>query len=602
MEPVSAPVRAAIDPRYTWNATSLFASPEMWEAEVSAIIAGLPAVRAFQGRLAEGPATLADAFAAIQEVQKRTRQVLVYAVMGQAVDTTDQAAAQRLSRARALFGQVSAATAFCDPELLAIGRPTLEQWMAEAPELAYLAHYVHDLFRKQAHVRSAEVEELLGLLNDPFAGSQNTWSALTNADFQFEPARDSDGQPLALTQGTLAKLLASPDREARRTAWEHYTDLYLAHKHALASNLTTSLKQAVFRMRARGHDSVLAMQLFEHAIPLAVFHNLIDTFRRHLPTWHRYWALRRRALGVDPLQPYDVWAPLTAAAPHVSYEQAVDWVCAALEPMGEEYVATVRQGCLQDRWVDVYPNVGKAAGAFSSGAPGAFPFIMMSYNNDPFSMSTLAHELGHSMHSWLSWRHQPVLYGRYSLFAAEVASNFHQAMLRAYLLRTASEREFQIALIEEAMSNFHRYFLVMPTLARFELETHTRVEQGQGLTADSMIELMADLFTEAYGPAMAFDRARMGIQWATYTHLFQDYYVYQYATGISGAHALSSRILAGVPGAAEAYKSFLRAGGSMYPLDALRQAGVDLSSPQPVEEAFGVLAGYVDRLEALLAA
>jgi oligoendopeptidase F len=250
--------------------------------------------------------------------------------------------------------------------------------------------------------------------------------------------------------------------------------------------------------------------------------------------------------------------------------------------------------------VDVYPNQGKRAGAFSSGSYGTFPFIMMSYADNLFSLSTLAHELGHSMHSFLARSHQPITYSRYSLFVAEVASNFHQAMVRAHLLATKTEPAFQISLIEEAMSNFHRYFFIMPTLARFELETHQRIERGEGLSSDDMIGLMADLFAEGYGGEMAVDREQVGITWATFGHLYTDYYVYQYATGISGANALAKGILSGKEGAVENYLSFLKAGGSMYPLDVLKMAGVDLTTPEPVEIAFGVLAELVERLEELV--
>ena len=260
----------------------------------------------------------------------------------------------------------------------------------------------------------------------------------------------------------------------------------------------------------------------------------------------------------------------------------------------------MRAGCLAQRWVDIYPNKGKRQGAFSSGSPGTSPFIVMSYNNNALSFSTLAHELGHSMHSYLAWETQPVLYSQYSIFAAEVASNFNQAMIRAYLLETIEDKTLKIALIEEAMANFYRYFFIMPTLAQFELETHERIERGEGLNADRMIDLMADLFEEPYGSAMELDRERVGISWAQFLHLYADFYVYQYATGISGAHALVGRILNGEPGAAEDYLGFLKAGGSEYPLDALRAAGVDLSSPEPVEQAFSDMAGYVDRLEQML--
>jgi oligoendopeptidase F len=268
--------------------------------------------------------------------------------------------------------------------------------------------------------------------------------------------------------------------------------------------------------------------------------------------------------------------------------------------LGDEYTEVMKQGCLEDRWVDIYPNRGKSAGAFSWGTQGTHPFIVMSYGNDVFGMGALAHELGHSMHSYLSWKNQPPQYSHYSLFAAEVASNFHQAMLRAHLLAHNPEPALQIALIEEAMANFYRYFLLMPTLAIFELEVHRRVERGEGLTAAIMTDLLADLFAEAYGEEMAQDRQRVGIRWAMFSHFFDDYYVFQYATGISGAHALAQQILAGEKGAAEKYLEFLKAGSSMYPLDALRMAGVDLSTSAPVEATFSILADLVDRLEQLI--
>jgi oligoendopeptidase F len=350
----------------------------------------------------------------------------------------------------------------------------------------------------------------------------------------------------------------------------------------------------------RGFESSLEATLFEHNIPTSVFRNLIDTFKANLPTWHRYWAIRRKALGVESLHPYDIWAPMGGGSPKIPYEQAVDWICDGMAPLGEEYVSAMRQGCLEDRWVDVHPNAGKSGGAFSSGRPGTFPFIVMSYADTVFSLSTLAHELGHSMHKHLLDQVQPVIYSRYSLFVAEVASNFNQSMVRSHLLDTQTDPAFQLAVLEEAMSNFHRYFFIMPTLARFELDIHQRVERGQGLTASDMSELMADYFAEGYGGEMSVDRDRVGITWATFGHLYVDYYVYQYATGISGANALVKRVLSGREGGVDDYLGFLRAGGALYPLDALKLGGVDLSTPEAVEITFGVLSDLVDRLENLL--
>jgi oligoendopeptidase F len=601
--PDRLPTRGELEVATTWNAESVFPSTEAWEAEFARVAASLPSLHSFAGRLAEGPQTLLAAREASETLMRRLWHLAVYSGLDSAVDTTNQAATERNGRVQGLFGQFMGAAAYLEPELLAIGHSTLQQWMADEPQLAIYAHYFEGLFRRQAHVRSAEVEELLGLAAEPFAGASNAWAMLTDADIQFQPAIASDGRELPLSQSTYDGLLNNPDRAVRRTAYERYTDQYLAHKNTITSNLLTSVRQNVLQMRARRYDSTLAMALFDNAIPEAVFHNLIETFRKHLPVWHRYWAVRRKALGVETLQPYDIWAPLTAQPAAVSYQQAIAWICEALAPLGQDYVDILRRGCLEQRWIDVYPNQGKGSGAFSSGAPGTHPFIMMSYTDDSHSLGTLAHELGHSMHSYLTWHSQPLVYCDYSLFAAEVASNFHQAMTRAYLLDPARNlpRELQIGIIEEAMSNFHRYFLVMPTLARFELEVHQRIERGEGLTADGMIELLAELSMEGFGDEMALDRERVGIGWATFGHLYADYYVFQYATGISGAHALSNRILSGVPGAAEDYLGFLRAGSSLYPLDALRQAGVDLASPQPVEETFAVLSRLIDRLEALVA-
>ncbi|MEK9163919.1 MAG: M3 family oligoendopeptidase, partial [Chloroflexota bacterium] len=371
-----------------------------------------------------------------------------------------------------------AASSFVNPALLAIGQETLSQWLTQEPRLKIYEHFIANLFRKQAHVRSAEVEEVLGLLADPFEGTNTTADLLTSADLKFEAATSKDGAKLEVTQGSFDEILSGGDREARRTAFDSYTGKYLELKNTLAGNLGTSIKQNIFAMRARKHTSSLTASLFENNIPLEVFHNLINAFKKNLPTWHRYWQIRRKALGVDELQPYDIWAPLTQNPPRVPLEQAVEWICDGLAPLGEDYVRAVRQGCLKDRWVDVYPNKGKRSGAYSWGTHGTHPFIVMTYVDDIESLSTLAHELGHSMHSYLTWKHQPYVYSEYSLFAAEVASNFHQAMVRAHLLNTHTDRDFQINVITEAMSNFHRYFFIMPTLARFKLETHERIEKG----------------------------------------------------------------------------------------------------------------------------
>ncbi len=593
------PARSAIAKEFTWNAESIYPTRNDWEKAAQSVVESLPAVAQFKGRLSEGASVLADFMDASDKLTRTLGMVYVYASMSSAVDTTDMQAMSMQGQAGGLYGQMLGTLAFSNPELLEIGRETLEKWVQDEPRLAIYGHYIDNLFRLQAHVRSAEVEEVVGMAADIMEGAYTTYSQLVNADLKFAPVM-ADGQTYEVAQGSIDTLLDNGNRDVRRQAWESYSDGYLGYKNTIASNYSTSLKQDVFQARVRGYDSAVAASLFSDNIPPAVFRNLIDTFKRNIPTWHKYWAVKRRIMGYDSLHTYDVWAPMIKDDPRVDYGQAVDWICEGLQPLGDDYVGAMRRGCLQDRWVDVYPNQGKRQGAFSSGVHDTYPFIMMSYDGNLGAMSTLAHELGHSMHSYLARKNQPAAYSGYSLFVAEVASNFNQAMTRANLMKTRpDDKTFQIALIQEAMSNFHRYFFIMPTLARFELEMHERVEQGKGVTAPDMNALMADLYAEGYGDEMTLDRERDGITWATFGHLYANFYVYQYATGISAAHALSEKILAGESGAAQRYVEFLSLGSSKYPIDALKHAGVDMTSPEAVETTFAVLARYVDKLDEL---
>lgn len=595
--------RGEIPLEHTWDVASVYPTVEAWDAAFRQINDQLPELKRFMGHLGDSPETLADWFDVAQRLNKDLRRVMVYASMGHTADTTDQEAAARADRARGLLARAASTTAFAEPEIAAIGFDRLRQWLREEPRLAIYGHHLDRLERRQAHLRSPEVEALLGAVLDPFRTASATHGVLADADLTFGPARASESaEPIELGQGNLSRLLSDADREIRRTAWESYADAHLAHQHSMANCIAAGIKQNVFMARARRYDSALHAALDPHNIPVEVFHNLIATFRRHLPAWHRYWRVRRQALGYDRLHPYDRSAPLTARKPIVPFTQSVEWICEGMAPLGTEYVGVMRRGLLEQRWVDIYPNKGKRAGAFSSGGPGMHPFILMSYADDVFSMSTLAHELGHSMHSYFAWRTQPVIYANYGTFVAEVASNFNQAMVRAHLLAAHQDPDLQIAIIEEAMANFYRYLFVMPILAAFELEIHQRVERGEALTAKGLISLMADLFAEGYGGEVEVDRDRVGITWAEFpTHLYANFYVFQYTTGISGAHALVDRVLHGPAAAADEYRAFLKAGGSNYPLALLRAAGVDLATPEPVEKMFAIFSSMVDRLDGLLA-
>jgi oligoendopeptidase F len=597
----TVPLRRDVPLERTWDVYSVFPDDAAWLAAIDELDDQFGVMAAFAGTLGGSAARIADYFEALETFYRLLGRIYVYAGALHNVDTADPDGIAKMGRARSLFGRAVATLSFVEPELLALGADRLRTVPEEEPRLRAYAHYFDNLLREQEHVRSPEVEEVLGLAIDPLGTASSIHAVLTDTDMRFAPATTADGGTIDIVQGNYEEILAGTDREARRTAWENYAEAHLAVANTAATCLSTGVKRDVYFARARRYASSLEASLTPNNIPTAVFHNLIDTYRHNLPIWHRYWRVRKQALGVDALRPYDVWAPLGMNPPRVTYEEAVDLICDGMAPLGEEYVQVLRRGCLQERWVDVYPNRGKTSGAYSTGFPGTHPFILMSFTDDVASISTLAHELGHSMHSYYTWQTQPMVYDQYSMFVAETASNFNQALVRAHLVKARPDMEFQLALIEETMSNFHRYFFIMPALARLELEIHETVEAGGALTAESLTDRMAELFEEGFGGEMEIDRRQLGITWAEFSsHMYGNFYVFQYATGISAANALAQGVLEEGAPAAQRYIDFLKAGDSLYPIDALKLAGVDMSSPEPVQRAFNVLSDTVDRLEAIV--
>jgi oligoendopeptidase F len=597
---VTLPRRAEVAREHTWDLESIFASREDWERGFAEVEAGLPDLARFQGRLGESGTALLEWFHASERLTQIANRLMVYARLGFDVDTTDQSAGAQVGRSQGLAARLAAAGAFAEPELLAIAPEALEALLGSEPGLAIYRHYFDNLSRQREHVRSGEVEEVLAQSGEPLGTPYNAYGVLADGDLRFGVARDAGGAELPVARGTVDALLQSPDRALRRSAWEAYADGFLGVKNTMAALMAGNVRGNVFRARARRYPSALEASLSANNVPLAVYENVLDAYDRHRPLWHRYWEIKRRALGMAQLEGCDVFAPLDTDELPVPFEEAVEWICAGMAPLGSDYVEPMRQGLLKERWVDIYPNVGKRNGAYSSGTYGTRPFILMSYNNSIRSMSTLAHELGHSMHSYFSRRDQPFIYSRYTLFVAEVASNFNQALVRSYLLGQRDDRRFLIGLIEEAMSNFHRYLFVMPILAKYERAVHEQVERGQALTADGMSSLLADLLRSGYGPAVAVDEQRDGITWAQFQHMYMNFYVFQYASGIAAANALAVPVAEGDAEAVARYRKFLSSGGSLYPLDALDVAGIDMTSPAAMDRAFKVMEGFVERLDGLV--
>jgi oligoendopeptidase F len=602
MEKKILPPRAEVPIHETWNLENVFPDIQAWEHAKDEVLQDIPGLAEYNGKLSQGPQTLGDFFESYEKTMRLALRVMIYGMLSSSVDSTDQQALAFAGQGQSVFVRLNAATSFINPELMAIGFGQLRTWMEQDQRLEHLGHMIDELEREQDHVRSGEVEQILALAGEPLGDFFRSYNALTNADLKFADAEGEDGSTMEVGQSSIDSLITHEDRKFRQTGFENYADGYLGFKNSLAAIQLGGIHRDIFNARTRYYASSLEASLGANNIPPEVFHALIDTFKKNLPTWHKYWRVRKMALGYDEFHVYDIKAPLSQDSPMVSFEQAIAWICEGLAPLGEEYIETLRKGALEDRWVDRALNRGKRQGAFSSGVYDTNPFIMMSYADNVFSMSTLAHELGHSMHSFYARKNQPFVYSHYSLFVAEVASNFNQAMVRDFMFTTQTDPTFQLALIEEAMSNFHRYFFIMPTLARWELEIHERAEAGKPLTTDIMSAVCADFFAEGYGDGVNYDRDQIGITWAQFQHMYMNFYVYQYATGISAAHALVKGIREGGQTEVDRYLSFLSAGGSVYPLDALRSAGVDMTSSEPVDRAFEAMAAYVDRLEELVEA
>jgi len=600
------PKRAELPQEQTWNIGALFASEAEWGQALEDAIAAIGELKPFAEKLAESAKTLLQALQTREHITLAASKVSMYASLLSSTEGANPSYTSMLARSRSVLAQIAAAAAYIEPEILAMGRSKLETFMQNEPELAVYRHYFEGLQIQKPFIRSGEVEEVLAAVSDPLGAHSASASAATNADMAFRPV-EYQGSTLPVSHTSVGESLVHQDAMVRKAAWESYADGHLAFKNTLASTLQGSIKSFAFRAKTRGYLSSLEMALAVSRtcgdnIPRAVYDNLIATFRANLPTWHRFWRIRKKASGkvhTYDIPIYDSPAPL-AQSPTVTFGEASEIICRGMEPLGKEYVESMRKGLFEERWVDWGQNEGKRAGAYSSGLKGTFPYIFMSWSDDLFSMSTLAHELGHSMHSYFTRSTQPIIYARYSLFIAEVASNFNQAMVRAMLLREAQDPAYKLAVLEEAFSNFHRYLFVMPTLARFELELYERIEKGGAITAPFLNERLAELFSEGYGGQVEIDKERLGAGWMNFSHLYSPFYVYQYATGIAAANALAKDVLKQGEVAARRYMDFLKAGDSVYPIEALQIAGIDMTRPEPVERGFGVLESMVNELEALI--
>jgi oligoendopeptidase F len=591
------PEREEIDDRYKWNLADLYADDEEWEAAYEDAEELVEELAAMEGTVADGP----DALLAVMEQHERTMRtvsnVASYARMRSHEDTRDQEYQALSSRASSLASKAGSAGSFLEPELQALGRERVEEYMRGEPALREYDHYFDDVLRMQPHTRSAEVEELLADLGEVTSGTGEVYSMLTNADMTFPSVEGPDGDEQEVTLSNVTTLLKEPDRPFRERVHDAFYGEWATVRNAVGTAYAKSVKADVKLARARSYDTAREAALDGPNVPVEVYDNLVDTVRERLPALHRHAELKRDALGVEELRPWDFYAPMVEGdAPEVPYEQAKEWVTEAVAPLGEAYADHLAEG-LESRWVDVYENRGKQSGAYSGGTYDSQPFILMNYQDDVASMFTLAHELGHSMHSELASDSQPYVYSGYEIFVAEVASTVNETLLTHYLLNEAdTDERLRRHVLDEYLERVRSTLFRQTMFAEFEHRTHEMVEADQPLTPDRLDELYAGLKGDYYEPAELDDA--IAREWMRIPHFYRAFYVYQYATGISAAVALVERMLE-APAASEDYLEFLRSGSREYPLELLEIAGVDMSSPAPVEAAIDQYDDYLDEFAAL---
>ena len=583
----------------TWDVTVLYANDAAWEVDFNRVESLIPGIEALRGTLADGPDALLALFEKQAELWMLAEQVRVYSYLRGDEDTTNTHYQALEERASSLMARVSAATAWIEPEMLHLSDDQLRSYLKQSPELQAYERIITELIRMRPHVRSAEVEELLAQASEVSRGAGSIFTTFVDADLAFPAITDADGHTLEVTNARYGRLLENPDREVRRQAFESIHSTYKSYRNMLASTYAANVRGDIFFARASGYESAVEAHLKPHDIPLSVYENLVATVKANADKIQRYLRLRKRILELDELHTYDLYTPLTKGTPpQFDFDDAAGLILNSVAPLGPEYMAVLGQG-LESRWIDKYENKHKRGGAYSSGAYTSPPFVLMNYQDTMDSMYTLAHELGHSMHSHFTRSTQPYQYGRYTLFVAEVASTLNEVLLSEYLLKTSDDPRLHFQVITQQLNDVRTTLFRQTLFAEFELEAHRQVEAGQALTADSLSELYMGLIKQYYGSELIVEKD-LDIEWARIPHFYRSFYVYQYATGISAALALGERIKHEGDVAAEDYLRFLRGGSSLSSIELLRNAGVDMTTPEPVQRAMDSFARWLDQLESLL--
>ncbi len=600
MATATLPRRGEIALEYTWNLESMYSDNSLWEKDFELVGERLPGLEAYKDHLSDSPRTLLGALKMQDELSLKLEQLIVYANMRKDEDNTNPEYQALTDRAISLWSQLSMVASYITPEILAMPDEKLNEFLENEPGLQLYRQYIDQLRRVRGHVRSAEIEEVLAQTLELSQGPSNIYGMLSNADLKFPTITDEEGDEVELTKGRYIEFLESPDRRVRKDAFEAFYDTFGKYSNTIGATYAASVKKDIFYAHAHNYKSSLEAAMSPENIPQEVYSTLVETVNRNLPVLHRYIRLRKKLLGLNDLQMYDLYTPLIPnAKKKIPYQESVETVLKALQILGDDYVAEVDKG-IKSRWIDVYENVGKTSGAYSSGSYTSQPFILLNYQDNLDNMFTLAHELGHSLHSLYTNRTQPFVYANYSIFVAEVASTTNEALLTHYLLGRTTDKEIRTYLINNELEKFRGTLFRQTMFAEFELEAHNRAEAGQALTPDLLNDLFFELNSRYYGPEVLYD-PRIATEWMRIPHFYNAFYVYQYATGISAATALSRQIIREGESARQRYRHFLTTGASDYPTNLLSGAGVDMTTPQPVQQAIDYFSELLDEMEQLTA-
>ncbi|WP_277630306.1 oligoendopeptidase F [Atopococcus tabaci] len=593
------PKRDEIPEELTWDLTVIFPSDEAFESAYQEVEKDIETVKQYEGRLNEDAGAFKEALESILETSRRLEKVYVYAHLKNDQDTSNSTYQAMYDRAQMLATKAAEAISWFEPEVLSLEPAQLSGYFSENEELKQYAHYIERLTANREHVLSAEMEALLAGASDIFSASSRTFSVLNNADIQFPVVKDENGEDVQLSHGVYGQLMESTNREVRESAFKNLYKVYGDLKNTFASTLQGNVRYHNYSAKVHNYTSARAQALAANHIPESVHETLIQVVNEHLPSFHRYMALRKKLLNVDQLHMYDLYNPLTGEASlKYSYEEAKEETLKGLAPLGTEY-KEVLGSAFSDRWIDVVENTGKRSGAYSSGAYDTNPYILLNWHDSLNHLYTLVHELGHSVHSYFTRTNQPYVYGDYSIFLAEIASTTNENILTDYLLKHTTDPKDRAYVLNHYLDGFKGTVFRQTQFAEFEHFMHEEAAKGTPLTADFLSTSYAELNAKYYGSSVERD-PEIALEWARIPHFYYNYYVYQYATGFCAATALADEIVNEEEGALDRYLTYLKSGNSDFPIEVMKKAGVDMTQKEYLERAMKVFESRLDELESLI--